>query len=186
MRMEAYQLGEIVIEEGSPSAYLVYIIIEGEAALCKSGLFPPNRPLEYKIEVRGKNEIFGWVSVLDGSLLAGDGDGKNASHRCHPGFDETGRPRILRHLRNVLIAELRHYSSSFARTFIENRVAILQHQAEFARYRSAVGTIVITALALLSFYTLALTMLGVLNAISKRILCSGLSSSSSSRPFSSR
>jgi len=45
------------------------------------------------------------------------------------------------------------------RRSFEYRAASLQQEAEFARYRSAVGSIVITALALLSFYTLALSML---------------------------
>jgi uncharacterized membrane protein len=38
-------------------------------------------------------------------------------------------------------------------------VAGLQQAAEFARFRNALGSIVITALALLSFYTLALSFL---------------------------
>src|SRR5215472_9999883 len=64
-----------------------------------------------------------------------------------------------RHTRNDIIAELRHHLSSSVRSSFEYRVASLQEEAEFARYRSAVGSIVITALALLSFYTLALSML---------------------------
>ena len=67
MRMANYRQGETIIEEGAPAACLLYIIIEGEVALCKTGRSPlTHRPFDYEIEVRGKNEVFGWVSVLDG------------------------------------------------------------------------------------------------------------------------
>jgi hypothetical protein len=161
LRMATYEPGEVVVKEGAPAADLLYIIIQGEAALSKRGRYPlTDRPLDYEIAVRGKNEIFGWVPVLDGSpspitvmartpLTIGVLDLKK--------WGGLGSPS--RHTRNVIIAELRHYSSRFVRTSIENRLAGLQHEAEFARYRAAVGSIVITALGLLSFYTLALSML---------------------------
>ena len=53
MRIATYQPSEIVIEEGAPAADFLYIIIEGEAALCKKGPSPlTNLPIDYKIEVR--------------------------------------------------------------------------------------------------------------------------------------
>ena len=103
---------------------------------------------------------FGWVPVLDGSpspvtVMA-------RTPLTVAVLDLTPRGGLgspARHIRNIVIAKLRHYSSSFARTSIADRVASLEQQAEFARYRNAVGSIVITALALLSFYTLALSFL---------------------------
>jgi hypothetical protein len=72
MRFATYQRGEIVIEEGAPADNLLYIIIDGEVVLTKKGRYPlTSRPLDYEIAVRGRNEIFGWVSVLDGSPSPG-------------------------------------------------------------------------------------------------------------------
>jgi CRP-like cAMP-binding protein len=54
--MATYQPGETIIEEGSPATCLVFIIIEGEAAVCKRGQSPlTGRPFDYEIEVRGKS-----------------------------------------------------------------------------------------------------------------------------------
>ena len=70
LRFADYQPGDTVIEEGSPSASSVYVIIEGEAALYKRGRCPlTGQAIEYELEVRGRYEIFGWISVLDGRPL---------------------------------------------------------------------------------------------------------------------
>jgi hypothetical protein len=140
-----------VIEEGAPADNLLYIVIGGEAVHSKKGRYPlSNRPLDF----------FGWVPVLDGS--PSPVTVMDRTPLAVAVLDLTprgGRGSPPRHIRNIVIAKLRHYSSSFARTSIADRVASLQQQAEFARYRNAVGSIVITALALLSFYTLALSFL---------------------------
>jgi len=155
-----YQPGDIVLEEGLPTGSLLYIIVDGEAVLSKKGRCPlSDKPVEFEIEVRRRNEIFGWVSVLDDRpwplsvtartpLTVATLDLKR---------QEPGSPTA--HIRNVLITELRRYLANFVRTSLEYRVGSLEHEAEFARYRNAVGSIVITTLALLSFYTLSLSML---------------------------
>ena len=161
MRIATCQPGEIVIEEGSAAARLLYIIIEGEVALCKKGRSPlTNLPFDYEIEVRRKKEIFGWVSVLDGCPQPVTVVAKTPLTVAILDLRERGGlGSPSRHTINDIIAELRHYLSGSARSSFEYRVASLQQEAEFARYRGAVGSIVITALALLSFYTLALSML---------------------------
>jgi membrane protease YdiL (CAAX protease family) len=160
IRVATYQPGEMVIEEGSPAACLLYIIIAGEAALCKRGRSPlTDRPLDYEIEVRGRNDLFGWISVLDGRPLPMTVMARTPLTVATLDLKRGDPGSPSRHIRNVLITELRRYLSCDLRTSLEYRVASLQHEAEFARYRNAVGSIVITALALLSFYTLALSML---------------------------
>ena len=161
MHMATYQLGETVIEEGAPASHLLYIIFEGEAAVCKRGQSPlTDRPFDYQIEVRGKKEVFGWVSVLDGSPQPATVMARTPLTVAILDLRKRGGPGSpARHTTNDIIAELRHHLSSSVRRSFEYRVASLQQEAEFARYRSAVGSIVITALALLSFYTLALSML---------------------------
>jgi membrane protease YdiL (CAAX protease family) len=161
MRMAAYQPGDTVIEEGAPAAHLLYLIVEGEAALCKRGRSPlTHSPLDYEIEVRGKKEVFGWVSVLDGCPQPMTVMARTPLAVAILDLRKRGGPGSpSRHTINDIIAELRHYLSGSVRSSFEYRVASLQQEAEFARYRGAVGSIVITALALLSFYTLALSML---------------------------
>jgi hypothetical protein len=56
-------------------------------------------------------------------------------------------------------AELRRYLSNYVRSSLDQRMESLVKEAEFAHYRSAVGSIVIATLSLLSFYTLALSSL---------------------------
>jgi membrane protease YdiL (CAAX protease family) len=161
MRIATYQPSEIVIEEGAPAADFLYIIIEGEAALCKKGPSPlTNLPIDYKIEVRGKKAIFGWVSVLDGCPQPMTVMAKTPLTLATVDLRKRGGVGSpSRHTINDIVAALRSYLSSSARSSFEYRVASLQQEAEFARYRGAVGSIVITALALLSLYTLALSML---------------------------
>jgi CRP-like cAMP-binding protein/membrane protease YdiL (CAAX protease family) len=160
IRIATYKLGETVLEEGSPPSDSLYIILDGEAALCKRGRNPlTNGPLEYELEVQGKNEIFGWVSVLDGRPFPLTVIARAPLTLAILDLSPRIKGARERHLRNILIAELRRYLASFVRSSLEDRVSSLQHEAEFARYRNAVGSIVITALALLSFYTLALSLL---------------------------
>ncbi len=160
LRFAAYKAGDTVIKEGSPTACLLYIIMDGEAVLSKKGRCPlTGQDVDFEIEVRGRHEIFGWVSVLDGRPLPISVMARTpltvATLDLKRG--EPGSPADQ--IRTVLIDELRRYLGGFVRSSLEYRVASLQHEAEFAHYRSAVGAIVITTLALLSFYTLFLSML---------------------------
>src|SRR5208337_2160558 len=155
LRFADYQAGDIVIEEASPSHCLLYVIIEGEAVLYKKGRWPlGDQVFEYELEVRGKHEIFGWVSLLDGKPLPLRAMAKTPLRLAIVDLKKSpGSPAA--HIKNVLITELKRYLSTFVRTSLETRVADLQLEAEFAHYRNAVGSIVITTLALLSFYAVA-------------------------------
>ncbi len=65
----------------------------------------------------------------------------------------------MRKLRAAVVAELRRQLTSDLRLSIADRLGSLQQEAEFARYKNAVGRIVVTTLAILSFYTLLLSLL---------------------------
>ncbi len=160
LRFADYRPGDIVLEEGLPTGSLLYIIVDGEAVLSKKGRCPlSDKPVDFEIEVRGRHEIFGWVSVLDERPWPLSVTARTsltvATLDLKPGEPGSSAERI----RTVMIAELRRYLANFVRTSLEYRVGSLEHEAEFARYRNAVGTIVITTLALLSFYTLSLSTL---------------------------
>ncbi len=160
LRFADYRPGDIVLEEGLPTGSLLYIIVDGEAVLSKKGRCPlSDKPVDFEIEVRGRHEIFGWVSVLDERPWPLSVTARTpltvATLDLKPGEPGSSAERI----RNVMTAELRRYLASFVRTSLEYRVGSLEHEAEFVRYRNAVGSIVITTLALLSFYTLSLSML---------------------------
>ncbi len=160
LRFAVYEPGETVVEEGSPASCLLYIIVEGEAALCKKGRSPfSGETLDYEIEVRGKNDIFGAVPVLDGRPMPLTVIAKSHLTVAILDLHRKNQPTQACNVRNVVVTELRWYLTNTVRNSLEHRVDSLQRDAEFARYRNAVGTIVITALALLSFYTLSLSML---------------------------
>ena len=107
-----------------------------------------------------KHDIFGWVSLLDGQPLPLRVMAKTPLTLAIVDLKKSPASPAT-HIENVLITELRRYLSTFVRTSLETRVAdlLLQHEAEFVRYRNTVGSIVITTLALLLFYTLSLSLL---------------------------
>ena len=74
-------------------------------------------------------------------------------------FSEANSSAELRKLRAAVVAELRRQLTSDLRLSIADRLGSLQQEAEFARYKNAVGRIVVTTLAILSFYTLLLSLL---------------------------
>ncbi len=160
MRFASYQPGEAVFLEGTASSCFLYIIIEGEAVLSKKARCAvTGAPLSYEIEVRGKNQIFGWISLLDGRPLPMTVMARTALTVAVLDLKDGGMGSPARHVRNVLITELRRYLACYVRNSLEARADSLQHEAEYAHYRNAVGAIVITTLALLSFYTLTLSLL---------------------------
>ena len=62
VRLATYKPGETVFTEGTTSSCLLHIIIEGEAVLSKKARCAvTGAPLTYEIEVRGRNQIFGWI-----------------------------------------------------------------------------------------------------------------------------
>jgi membrane protease YdiL (CAAX protease family) len=160
LHLASYRPGDTIIEEGSPGYCLLYIIIEGEASLCKKGRSPTSGiSLDYEIEVRGRHEMFGAVSVLDGQALPITVLAKTPLTVAILDLKRGNPTSPASPIRNVLVTELRRYLGNYVRTSLDYRVDSLQRQAEFARYRNAVGSILIAALALLSFYTLALSTL---------------------------
>ncbi|MGO9484686.1 MAG: type II CAAX prenyl endopeptidase Rce1 family protein [Rhodomicrobium sp.] len=160
VRLAAYQAGETVFQEGTASSYLLYIIIEGEAVLSKRARCAvTGEALNYELEVRRRNQIFGWISVLDGKPLPMTVMARTPLTLAILDLNDGSMGSPARHIRNVLITELRRYLACFVRSSLETRVTSLQHEAEYAHYRNAVGAVVITTLALLSFYTLTLSLL---------------------------
>ena len=105
-----------------------------------------------------KHDIFGWVSLLDGQPLPLRVMAKTPLTLAIVDLKKSPASPAT-HIENVLITELRRYPPLSAS--LETLVAdlLLQHEAEFVRYRNAVGSIVITTLALLLFYTLSLSLL---------------------------
>jgi CRP-like cAMP-binding protein len=152
--------GEVVVKEGTITRNRIFIIVEGEVSLLKTGYSPlTHERLEYEIEKRGKGDIFGAMSVLDGKPVAVTVRAKTPVTIAVLNLKPYRRNAMCRKIRNILIAELRGSLSNYVRNAIEHKADSLRQEAEFSRYRSAVGGIVIAALSLLSVYTLALRVL---------------------------
>lgn len=157
LSFEDFRQGDVVIAQGQHSLDRIFIIVDGEASLRKTGRSPlTQEPLEYEIEVRGKGDIFGAMSVLDGEPAPVTMMAKTPLRLAVLDLKPNGRDGVSRTIRNILIAELRRTLANYVRDSLDKRVDSLRQEAEFSGYRNAVGGIVIAALSLLSFYTLAL------------------------------
>jgi membrane protease YdiL (CAAX protease family) len=99
------------------------------------------------------------MSALDGQPFPVSAVAKTRVTLASIDLSRRSTDALQRSTRNVLIAELRRYMANYVRASLDYRIDSLVKEAEFARYRSAVGAIVIAALSLLSFYTMSLTVL---------------------------
>ncbi len=155
-----YEAGELIIAEGQLSHHHIFIIIEGEVSLCKKPHHPINAVNSLiELETRRRFDIFGGMSALDGRPLSVSAIAKTPLTLAAIDLSRKSANAPDPSTRNVLIAELRRYLANYVRLSLDYRIDSLAKEAEFSRYRSAVGSIVIAALSLLSFYTLALTSL---------------------------
>jgi CRP-like cAMP-binding protein len=155
-----FDAGEVVLSEGAMTHNRIFIIAEGEVSVCKTGVSPlTNETVEYELEVRGKGEIFGAMSVLDGKPIGITARARTPVTIAVLNLKPYRRNTMCRKIRNILIAELRRSLSDYVRSAIEQKADSLRQEAEFSRYRNSVGSIVIAALSLLSVYTLALGLM---------------------------
>jgi membrane protease YdiL (CAAX protease family) len=160
LRVSQHGAGELVVSEGQLSHHRVFIIIEGDVSMCQRVANPGSggEPT-VELETRGKFDIFGGVSALDGRPFPVSAVAKTPLTLATLDLSRHSGNAPEPATRNILVAELRRYLANYVRASVGFRGDSLVKEAEFARYRSAVGSIVITALSLLSFYTLALSSL---------------------------
>lgn len=157
LQFTTYREGEVIFAEGDRTRNRIFIIVDGEVALSKTGRSPlTHEPLEYEIESRGKGDIFGAMSVLDGKPVSMTIRARTPLTIAILDMKRYRRDKRCRAVRNIVVTELRRTLSNYVRSAIDRRVDSLRQEAEFTRYRNAVGGIVIAALSLLSVYTLAL------------------------------
>jgi membrane protease YdiL (CAAX protease family) len=160
LKFSYYEAGELVAAEGQASCHCIFIVLEGVVSLCKKATHTTNgSSLPIELETRGKFDIFGGMSALDGRPLSVSAFAKTAVTLAAIDLSRRSANAPERSTRNVLIAELRRYMANYVRASLDYRIDSLVKEAEFAHYRSAVGSIVIAALSLLSFYTLSLSVL---------------------------
>jgi CRP-like cAMP-binding protein/membrane protease YdiL (CAAX protease family) len=160
LKFSFHEAGELLAEEGQESRHRIFIIIEGIVSLCKKAPHAANGSgLPVEFEMRGKFDIFGGMSALDGRPLSVSAIAKTPVTLAAIDLSRHSADALQRSTRNVLIAELRRYMANYVRASLDYRIDSLLKEAEFAHYRSAVGSIVIAALSLLSFYTLSLSVL---------------------------
>ena len=155
-----FTAGESIIEEGRANPGRFYIVLEGEAALCNRGRdFTTHAMADYEIARRQKDEIFGAISFLDRKSFSSSVRAKTPLMVAVLDFSQAELSAESRKLRAYVVGELRRELAHELRHSIANRVGSLQQEAEFARYKNAVGRIVVTTLSLLSAYTLLLSIL---------------------------
>jgi CRP-like cAMP-binding protein len=155
-----FAAGERVLEEGEANPGRLYVVLEGEAALCNRGkTFSTHTMAEYETGSRGKHEVIGALSFLDGEPFSSSVLAKTPLTLAVLDFSGAALLPASHKLKASVVAELRRELTSELRHSIAHRLDSLQNEAEFARYKNAVGRIVVTTLSLLSFYTLLLSVL---------------------------
>ncbi len=160
LRVETYKPGSIIRKEGSHNPGSIFIIVHGEAALTKTGRSAEDDSvIEYQVGVRGPNEIFGAMSVLDGQPVSVTVRAKTPLTIAVLDLGRDAMNAPARRIRNAIVGELRRRLATRARASLDDKVESLRQEAEFARYRNAVGNILVAALSLLSVYTLTLSII---------------------------
>ncbi len=155
-----YAPGERVFEEGERNPGRLHIVLEGEAAVCNKGqAFSTHTKTDYETGMRGKHEVIGAISFLDGEPYSSSVIAKTPLTLAVLDFSPGDLTPASRKLHASVVSELRRQLTSDLRHSVMRRLDSLQQEAEFARYKNAVGRIVVTTLALLSFYTLLLSVL---------------------------
>ncbi len=155
-----YEAGEQIFGEGEPNPGHLYVVLEGEVALCNQGEdLITHAKTNLQTYVKGKNEIIGAVSFLDGDPYPSSAIAKPPVTLAVLDFPRGDLPFASCRLRTAVVSELKRELTSDARSSIASRVGSLQNEADFSRYKHAVGRIVVTTLSLLSFYTLLLSVL---------------------------
>ncbi len=160
MSICCFAAGERVLEEGDTNPGRLYVVLEGEATLCnRARILLTHTMTEYETGARRKHEVIGAISFLDGEPFPSSAVAKTPLTLAVLDFSGAGLSPASHKLKASVVAELRRELTSELRHTVANRVESLQNEAEFARYKNAVGRIVVTTLSMLSFYTLLLSIL---------------------------
>jgi membrane protease YdiL (CAAX protease family) len=156
-----FAAGGRVFAEGEANPGRLYVVLEGEVSICNRGkAFTTHAMADYEIAVLGKDRVLAAVSFLDGGVFASSAFAKTPLALAVLDFSAPVSPEAKK-LRPPIVAELRRKLTMDARTSVADRLGSLEQEAEFARYKHAVGRIVVTTLSLLSAYTLLLGLLPI-------------------------
>jgi membrane protease YdiL (CAAX protease family) len=157
--IRSFATGECVFAEGERNPGRLFVVLEGEVSICNRGkAFSTRTMADYEIAVLGKDRVLGAVAFLDGGAFASSAFAKTPLTLAVLDFSGAVSPDAKK-LRPALVAELRRKLTMDARASVADRLGSLEQEAEFARYKHAVGRIVVTTLSLLSVYTLLLGLL---------------------------
>jgi CRP-like cAMP-binding protein len=157
VREARFPAGASILKEGEHNPGRLYIVLEGEASVCNKGRsLASGRDADYEIAVRGKNEVFGEISFLDGRPASSSVVAKTPLTLAILDCTTCDATPALQSLRAAIIGAMRGQLAAELRESIAERMDAVEHEADFARYKTAIGRIVVTTLSLLSFYTLLL------------------------------
>ncbi len=160
IQLIAFQRGQQILDEGVAYENRIFIVLEGEVSVCKRGRSPlDGRDLDFEIEVRGPSDIFNAASVLDDKPLPYTVVAKTPVTIAVLDLCRRCRNPLGPRIRNSVVADLKRYVADHFRKSFDTKMDSLRRDAEYAAYRSAVGNIIVATLSLLSFYTLALSLL---------------------------
>lgn len=165
LRVVEFPQGATIVREGECNPGKMFIIMDGEASVCKEGRHPINQsPVKYEIARRGKNALIGSISLLDNRPASASVYACTHVKAALLDLEALPNGRLSRKVRNALASELARHLAARLRRSIDRRVDILRQEAELAGYRNAIGMVIVTALSVLSFYTLTLSLVPSIKA----------------------
>ncbi|HZV21257.1 MAG TPA: cyclic nucleotide-binding domain-containing protein [Hyphomicrobiales bacterium] len=160
IKHKKFRSGRTILEEGAKNPGKIYIVIEGQVALTKQGISPiEGQPVGYEIAAVRRGDIFGEVSFVDGKPSSVSFVAATDVTLAIVDLSAWRRKGRVRRVRAIVTRKLRRHIAHRAGESATLRMNSLQIENELAAYRSGVGHIVVTALCLLSFYTLAASLL---------------------------
>ena len=93
--IRSFAAGERVLEEGAANPGRLYVVLEGEAALCNRGkTFSTHTMADYETGSRGKDEVIGAISFLDGEPFSSSVLAKTPLTLAVLDFSAAALPRV--------------------------------------------------------------------------------------------
>mgnify|MGYP005812349379 CR=1 FL=1 len=160
LKLKKYKAGRVLLHEGARNAGKIYIVLEGQVSISKQGISPlESRPADYELAVLRRGGIFGETSFVDGKPSSVSFLAKTAVTLAVVDLTASRHVRAVRRVRDIVAGKLRKHIAMQADESVALRMNSLRLENQLAAYRGGVGQIVMTALCVLSFYTLTLSFL---------------------------
>lgn len=157
--------GEALVEEGDRNRGRLYVLLEGDVVVCKQAYSEvEGAEIEVEIVKCERLEVIGDTSLIDQKPAVATIRAKQPSRVALVDLSDTRGDADGKALRNAMTQFLAADLSAQLRRTKTVRADTLKKQHEITRIQQGIGSFLIAALTILSFYTLSLSLVPALNA----------------------